>query len=243
MRTLRGNPMRRREARGAVLVEFLFVSTVLMLIIFMGLGFGLALSEKDVLAEGLHMAVRDAAVKPGGLVIPVGAGPIYDDPMVWREQFTAIDVTGLGAAAIDAIFNGLPSAHRIMRTAMFTETRNFGAGDRTILRFPGVMLRNPGTGALVVRVPQANGATTDLLRIVQPPNTAALAGSGLIQMEGNFWHRYTLWLLGGSATTLPAGFTGSTVPAGFTAVIDNGITGTYRATRMRAMGTFRKEVQ
>jgi hypothetical protein len=225
-----------------------------MLILFMGIGFGIAIENKDVMSESLRMAARDAATKPGVLVTStIGTSVLYRDFDVFREEMTCVDITGLTAAAIDAIFNGpwqspldgapmpVPPCHRLLRHVMILETRNFGAGNRILLRFPGVLFRN-GVGAMVVRVPEPNGGNTDLHRIIKPPESAILATNGLIRMESNYWHKYSIWLLGGGRTTLPATYTAAMLPpAGFT-VRDNGL-GVYKAMRLRSLTVTREEVQ
>ena len=217
------------------MIEFLLLALGLIALVFMGAQFGLLISSLQLTGEGARIAVKDAATKPGTLVLPVDAASLYVDPGVFEETFTVIDVGSL-SGTVDDLLATLPAVHTTLRTQMFLDTATFPG--RTLLRFKGVLLQN-GAGSLLVRVPQITGGAASLRRIIDPPT--ALSADGSVRLECNLWYEFTNWFLGGPAISDP--LTYSNLPTGYSVVSIDLEPGSRHGMRVASFAIARKEIQ
>jgi hypothetical protein len=225
----------RSKTRGVILIEFIMVAFGLTAIIFMGVQFGLLMTPLQVTGEGARVAARDAATKPGALVLPADNSSLYVDPGVFEETYTVIDV-GTLSGTLDDLFASLPAVHTTLRAEMFLDSLSIPG--RSLLRFKGVLLRNAG-GALIVRVPEIAGSTATLRRIIDPP--LAVAADGTVRMECHQWFEFTSWFLGGSA--IPGSLTYLNLPAGYSVVSIDLEPGSRRGLEFESFAIGRKEIQ
>ncbi len=236
---------------GGVLIEFLLVVILLLVIIFGGIEYGRAMYARNFAGEGARSAAREAATKPGPLVLPAGPGPLYNDPGVFLENFTAIDLANLrfpsGAPLtdqdgdadvdIDDQFAVLPAVHAALRGNMFTD--DVTLPPRRLLRFHGVLLRNAAAAFdVVVRVPDVAGASAPLRRIVNPP--AAVDAQGMVRMECWQWFKFTAYPFGGAGLP-PLAY--SNLPPGFAVVTIDLDPDSRQGTVLRSYAVARKEIQ
>ena len=221
--------------RGALLIEFLLVGFVLTSLIFMGIQFGLLMSELQLTGEGARVAARDAATKPGPLVLPATSNSIYEDPGVFNENFTVIDA---GAVNLDDQFRALPAVHSLLRANMVLDTTSFPG--RSLLRFMGVLLQSDtDPSKLIVRIPDITGGNAILRRVIDPP--ASMNSDGTVRMECNQWFEFTSWFLGGVET--PGTLTYANIPTGYSVVSIDLRAGSRHGMRLGSFAVARKEIQ
>ncbi len=252
---------------GAALIEMALTALILLIIIFGGIEYGRMVFGRQFAGEGARVAAKEAATKPGAIVLPPNAQNIFVDPQVFNERFTVIDLGNLrfptGAALTDqngdAVVNVedqfivLPPVHSTLRSVMFQETRIVAGVPRNLLRLKGVLLRNPTAPFdLIVRIPDTTPAPAFLHRAIEPPlpADAMLTGQNLVRIECWQWFDFAVWPFGGAG--LPAlAFTNfpldPTRPPGqqlYNVVINTDLDPTTRQARFfRSYAIARKHVQ
>lgn len=202
------------------MIEFLLVVGVILFLLLDGINYSLAVFRKEMLVDAGRIAVREAATAPAALVTATSApdSVLYIDPNVFDERATAIDITGLSQAAVDTLFNNLPSVHHALRGNMVVDT--VSVPGTTLLRFRGTLLQTglDAVDGYIVRVPdRSEGTISRLLRVIEPPEATALANEGVVRMRANLWVPFTASF---GAKNVPVWNPGA-VPPGFT-VIDTG---------------------
>jgi hypothetical protein len=244
--------------KGAVLIEFLIVAVILLIIIFGGIEYGRLMYVREFAGEGARVAAREAATKPGALVLPATNAALWVDPGVFNENFTCIDLNNLrfpsgaplvdqdgdGDVDVDDQFAVLPAVHRTLRSTMIRETRDVAGVPRTLLRFRGVLLRNGGAAFdLIVRVPEISGSNATLRRVINPPLAAdpMLPTQGLIRMECWKWFNFAVWPFGGAGVANPLVY--SNIPPGYAVILIDLDPTSRQGLALRSFGIGRKDIQ
>jgi hypothetical protein len=244
--------------RGVVLIEFLAIALGLLIITFAAFEFGRVMFTREYVGESARMAAHEAATKPGSLILPLDATEVYDDPGVFLEDFTVIDVNNLrfpdGSPLTDQNGDGnvdltdqfmvLPPVHTLLRASMFSETRDINGTPRTIVRLPGVLLQNPAaTFDLIVRVPEISGSDAALRRVINPPldGDALLLNEGLARFECWEWNNVITYVPGLPAVPDPLNY--SNVPAGFSVVTLDVNPNNPAGLTLKSYAIARKEIQ
>lgn len=181
----------RRRRRGQALVEFAVVSFVLLLIVAGLLTFGFLLFGANIVQEAVDVGAQEFARLPLPAVVEfpeLGAtGRTSTDPSsattgsgrpnvfahptfkarIFDEQHLVIDLDAdlAPGQSVDDYLADKPLINRLLRPVLVYEELSDG---RRLVRYPGALVTNSGTGELTVLVPRvaernaADGRETDV---------------------------------------------------------------------------------
>lgn len=137
-----------REERGSVLVEFALVMLVVHLLLAATLDFGRALAMQQVIQNAARATARELALTPA----PADSDFRSALAAIFDDHALVIDLDALAGCGQSVDARLTKTLNRLLRPAMIVERLSLDGRERSLLRYPGALLRNPDYGGDPCRV-------------------------------------------------------------------------------------------
>lgn len=143
--------------RGAVLVEFAFISLLMYLIIAVTIDFGRLFFTAQAVQDAARATAREISV------IPLPPDMTFEEAMndpkvrqrVFQPEHLVVNLDNIpGGLTLQQFFDSLPVLNQMLRPLMIFETLPSTSSARRVLRYPGALLTDPSTpSGLTVGIP------------------------------------------------------------------------------------------
>ena len=150
--------VRRREQRGAVLVEFALIAFVLALLLVAIMDLGRAIWTTQALQDVARVAARELSLAPLPATMDFDTALAATSDTIFDPHLLVVDLdVHPEGPDLDAYFASMPIVNRMLRPLMIPDDVSTDAGPQHLLRYPGALLADSDPGSptgLTVAIPR-----------------------------------------------------------------------------------------